>query len=110
PLLSELIGRTSSVTVGQNGVRIISPYWPELLHEKLHGIEKFQVRQDSNKNFKLLLQVDEKFNQNNINLITQNLQEKFGQLTKVSIKVMDKIPPSPGGKHQWIISEVSPYD
>ncbi len=48
--------------------------------------------------------------QKDIELISQNVQDKFGLLTEVSIQILDKIPPSPGGKHQWIISEVSPYD
>ncbi|MFC1550460.1 phenylacetate--CoA ligase family protein [Candidatus Neomarinimicrobiota bacterium] len=109
PLLKELIGKNSSVTIGQNGVRVVGGYWTDLLEYKFQGIEKFQVRQDSNKNFKLLLQVDEKFNQNKIELIMQNVQDNFGQLTKVSIQVMDKFPPAPGGKHQWIISDASPY-
>jgi phenylacetate-CoA ligase len=110
PLLKELIGKNMSVTIGQNGMRVTAGYWIDLLNDKFQGIEKFQVRQDLSKNFKLLLEVDEEFNRNNIELIKREVQDKFGRQTQISVQVLDSIPPSPGGKHHWVISEVSPYD
>jgi phenylacetate-CoA ligase len=91
-------------------MRVTAGYWIDLLNDKFQGIEKFQVRQDLSKNFKLLLEVDEEFNRNNIELIKREVQDKFGRQTQISVQVLDSIPPSPGGKHHWVISEVSPYD
>jgi phenylacetate-CoA ligase len=110
PLLKELFGRNTSVTVGRNGMRVTAVYWIDLLKDKFHGIEKFQVKQDSKKNFQILLQIDDDFNQDDIKHIKHNVRDKFGELTKVSIQIYDEIPQSPGGKHQWIISAVSPFE
>jgi phenylacetate-CoA ligase len=110
PLLKELIGRNISVIVGKNGMRVTSMFWIDLLKDKIPGIERFQVRQDSSKNIQLLFEVDEEFNAADTGQIKKIVKDKFGKLTEVSVQIMDRIPPTPGGKHQWIISEVSPYE
>jgi phenylacetate-CoA ligase len=107
PLLEKLEGRVANITIGPNGTKVVDSFWNELLHEKIVGIEKFQIRQDKINHIFIKLVTNSDFIDSSINKIDDLTKIQFSKLMNVDVVKVDDIPLPKNGKRQYVISDLS---
>jgi phenylacetate-CoA ligase len=109
PILENIYGRVTSITVGLNGVKTSGIFWIELLQGKIEGIKKFEIIQKSIDSIDIKIVPETIYKKSDNIKITNLVKDKFGQGTNVNIIFEKQLSLSVGGKHQFIYSNVSPY-
>lgn len=103
--LGSIIGRNNDFLYSKSG----NPVYPEgITHVFEHhiSIKRFTAHQAADGKVTVLLEVVE----GNEQIDVRSLEHKLSSLLEgqlVEIKVTDAIPPTVGGKHRWIVSELA---
>jgi len=102
PLLERIDGRLSDVIVLPNGRRITAHFFAII--GKSFAVAQYQVEQRTRDSF--LIRVRWKGNhpiEEEKNRIVECLRRAGGEAVRVSFEDVSRLPPSPGGKHRYII-------
>jgi phenylacetate-CoA ligase len=110
PLLSRIIGRRGEVLWGPNGNRIFSEFLSDNLIQQNwiehFGMSEFQVVQERLNFIRVRTIVSKKPVPRDEALFTRLVRNHLGDV-EVSYEYVDKIPLSPGGKRQHIVSKLA---
>lgn len=107
PLLESVEGRVTEIIVGPNGKYYACP-GPVLLASGIPGIVQMQVVQDRISAIEVRVAPGAEWTQSSRELLVARVRELLGDV-EVSITMVDRIPPAASGKHQFVISTVSPF-
>lgn len=103
--MSTTVGRTTDNFRFENGLVVHGEFFTHLFYN-VAGVKQFQIVQKSLS--KLLVRVVPMSTPENIVLegIEREIQEWIGLPVEIDIEFLDKIEPSPTGKHRFTISEI----
>ena len=116
----EIMGRAGKLLFNKQGVPISPTMLPIMLYPNLdyhsqqnqleyNKIDRFQIRQDSEGDIQILLKMKEGSDELTImDSIVENYQRHFVD-SKVSLTIVDDIPPLPSGKEDYCVSEYNKY-
>lgn len=107
PLLAAVEGRASELIVGKNG-KYYSCLGRRFFGADIAGIEQMQVIQETLEEIEIRIVPDRDWSEESREKLTSRVQDLLGDVD-VKISLVDKIPPSPSGKHPFAISKVSPF-
>ncbi|MCL5256615.1 MAG: hypothetical protein M1319_02325 [Chloroflexi bacterium] len=105
PVLSELVGRKCDFFSMPSGMVISGHYFVHLL-KGWPGVRKYQVRQPSTDQVDILYEADGSPDQAWIEGRRREIQAHLGPEVMLRFQQVDQIPPTPAGKHLFVISEV----
>ncbi|MFB6732276.1 phenylacetate--CoA ligase family protein [Bacillus mobilis] len=87
--------------------RWISPSIITHAFKPLNHLLKSQIIQHDFDDYEILLVPEEKFHQEEIDILLIGLRERFGSDSNINIKIVEDIPRTKNGKYRWVISNVS---
>lgn len=105
PLMKELEGRTVDIIVTPDGRYIPGQLFQYML-DIVKGIEQFQVLQKEKHNIILKIVVNEDFQKNYLDILSDTLIQIIGKQIDLNIQIVDQIVPAKSGKYRYIMSEV----
>jgi len=74
--------------------------------DALKNIKKYQFYQTKVGYCELLLEVDDKFNANDLQVVSNVFQSKVGNELLIKCRIVEKVSLTKRGKHQFIVSEL----
>jgi len=107
PCLKEVVGRTNEFLVSADGKFVHSLFFAHLFRVKPE-VEHYQVHQLDREHLDIRLVCNQPVDSAWLDNIRAETQSRFGQVTQVSIQLVDRIELTPAGKYRQIISEVRP--
>lgn len=107
PLLKNIDGRLTDITVGTNGKRMTGAFWGNLFGTRIPGVIKWQVQQHALDNIKIKLQPSKSFDRSTIDYIITYVKSALGDDIEVQVSLVDLMPLTKMGKHRWVISSIN---
>ena len=74
----------------------------------IKGVKQYQVIQEKIDAFRINIVRTEGFKEENLELMTTTIREKFGEDAHVQVDYLDHIPFTSGGKYKLVVSQVKP--
>lgn len=109
PLLKKVTGRVSDILVGINGCLVHGEFISHLFYG-LNRVRQFKLVQRSKEEIDLFVHADTGSDCiEEIKGVCEKIKNKMGKSTKISIEFVDSFERASSGKHQFIISKVSPF-
>jgi phenylacetate-CoA ligase len=107
PLLREVVGRDCDLLVHPDGHVV---HWASVktVMDYMKEVVQFQILQPDRKNLDVCLVCNETVDSQYLEGVRQKIQPLFGDSMRISVKLMNHIPLTAGGKYRHIISEVKP--
>lgn len=105
PILTEIVGRSNDVLTTPNGQYVHGAFFNHLFFG-VSGVERFQVHQTSLDFVKILVQSESDLSQDIQQTLHDKIIKHLGPGIEVRLETVDAIPPTPTGKHRYIISEI----
>jgi phenylacetate-CoA ligase len=107
PALSEVVGRNCDFLVHPDGY-VVHYFTFDLIIRKWREVRQFQIYQPDRENLEVRLVCKEKVDTTYLEKIRNEIQPFFGESMHISVKLLDHIELTPGGKYRYVISEVQP--
>lgn len=107
PLLASVHGRMSEIIVGPNGKYYACP-GPTWLGADIRGIGQLQLIQPVLSTVEVRIVPNAEWSQASEEMIASRMRHLLGDVS-VIVTLVDRIPPAASGKHQIVISSVSPF-
>ncbi len=107
PVLESVQGRTSEIIVGPNGKYYACP-GPTWLGADIRGIGQLQLIQHVLTAVEVRIVPNAEWNSVSEGLIASRMRHLLGEVS-ITITLVDRIPPAASGKHQIVVSNVSPF-
>lgn len=82
---------------------LISPHAVSMAMWKFNEIKQFQFIQKGRKEYKVLVNATESFNEE---LLINNMKRQMGEDAKISVEFIDEIPVLSSGKRRYIVNEM----
>jgi phenylacetate-CoA ligase len=107
PLLREIVGRNSDLLLKPDGSIV---HWSSFFTVMRYRPEvtQYQMYQPDREHLEVRLVCKGGIDKDVLDDIRKELQLCFGDSMQISIELVDRIEPTPAGKHRFIISEVKP--
>jgi len=107
PVLREIVGRNSDLLVNPDGKVV---HWSSIFTIMRYKPEvyQYQLYQSDREHLEVRLVCKQRVDSTLLENIRNELQPCFGESMHLSVKLVDRIEPTPAGKHRFIISEVKP--
>lgn len=107
PVLREVVGRNCDLLVHIDGHVV---HWSPVTAIMMpwNKVRQYQIYQPDRENLEVRLLCKEKVDTAYLENIRKELLPCFGDSMKISVKLVDHIDLTPGGKHRYVISEVKP--
>ena len=103
PLLQEIQGRTTDFVISQDGNVMHGLALIYVLRE-IESIKEFKIIQESREATRLLLIVDENFQDTEQQNIIAGFKARLGQGVSITIDLVDNIPAEKSGKFRYVVS------
>lgn len=107
PVLASVHGRTSEIIVGPNGKYYACP-GPTWLGVDIPGIGQLQLIQPELHEVEVRIVPGPGWTDASRRRIEERMRLLLGDV-RVTVNLVERIPPAPSGKHQIVISRVSPF-
>lgn len=102
-VVDKVVGRLDDTIITKDGKTHIMP---DFIFGGVAHLVEAQIVQDRLDAIRLRVVPGEKFGQTQINQLTHNAQERFGQTVKISVELVDSIPRTSSGKFRCTISNL----
>ncbi len=104
-LLSRVHGRTAHAIKRPSGALITTPFVTSLFgrahaHEWVRG---FQVREEPGRRLRFLIDLRRTPSESQRTALTVSVESAVGQDFQIAFEVVDRIPPAPSGKQQFVV-------
>ena len=107
PLLTEVVGRSNDLLVTPQGQYVHSAFFSHILFG--YGkVQQYQVYQKSLQEVDMFIQGKSRLSDEALKEIQHKVTDHLGPEVEVTVKQVEKIPPTRTGKHRYLISEVRP--
>ena len=100
--IEKIEGRDSDILVTPDG-RFVIVHIFTIFFEWISSVDQFQAIQEDEYRFRILLVVNDKFNNQKKKEIEKYWSDYFGEAARVTVEVVQEIPASPSGKRQFLI-------
>ena len=100
-------GRAVDFIVTSKGMWLSGYTFAPYLPKHMPGIVKLQAQQDRIGQFRLLLVTDANFGSDGVEKVRRILRKRIQCDDEIDIRLVDRIPPCPSGKHRIVISRVA---
>jgi phenylacetate-CoA ligase len=103
-VLRNVAGRDNDLVLSRLGVPLHSNLFDGVF-EKMDAVRRWHIRQDATGAVTVL--VEPTGNEGRLNC--QELEQRIGDIVDgypVAVRVVSEMPPNPGGKHRWIVSDL----
>lgn len=107
PLLASVQGRMSEIIVGTNGKYYACP-GPTWLGADIRGIGQLQLIQPELAMIEVRIVANADWNSESETRIVSRMRHLLGEV-QVTVTLVDRIAPAASGKHQIVVSSVSPF-
>ena len=110
-ILTDFLGRTGEVFITKDG-RMISPnFWCRFffLNQYSNAVRRFQVIYKKDRNLKIKIEKDVKFNPEIENFIKEGVKKNFSEETRLELEYLPKIEPQISGKYQMVVNEADTH-
>ena len=107
PVLREVVGRIQDFLLTADGHFVHGGYFPHTFRE-WPEIKEYQVYQPNSASLEVRIVCRRPVDSVWLERLGAEIQRRFGQGTKISIRIVDHIPLTKAGKHRFIISDVKP--
>lgn len=107
PVLKEIVGRTHDYLVTANGQFVHGEFFAYTFRVKPE-VARYQVYQPDKRHLEVRIVCNQQVSDAWLDSVRAEIQDRFGELTQLSLHVVDRIELTPAGKHRYIISEVRP--
>jgi phenylacetate-CoA ligase len=105
-LLQEIVGRSADIFTTPSGKLISGLYFVHRMRGA-PGVRRFQVHQSSKDTIRIFVEPsDQGVNETWLEHRRQEFDAHVGKDTRVHLKIVDRIPATPAGKHLFTLSEV----
>lgn len=104
PLLGHIEGRLEDLVATPDGRKVAGGMFYYTLTRE--GIRRFKAYQRAINHVDVLIEKDAGFEKINMASIRQQWQEYLGEGMNVDFRVVDEIPPDPGGKFRFFVSQL----
>jgi phenylacetate-CoA ligase len=105
-LLQEIVGRSADIFTTPSGKLISGLYFVHRMRGA-PGVRRFQVHQSSKDTIRIFVESsDQGVNETWLEQRRQEFAAHVGKDTRVHLKIVDRIPATPAGKHLFTLSEV----
>jgi phenylacetate-CoA ligase len=107
PVLREVVGRNCDWLVHSDGSVV---HWALVTAamKPWTKVRQYQVYQPDRKNLELRLELKEKIDDTYLERIRNEFIPLFGESIKITVRLLERIELTSGGKHRYVISEVTP--
>ncbi|MBN1420389.1 MAG: phenylacetate--CoA ligase family protein [Planctomycetes bacterium] len=105
PVLSKVVGRVSDFIVSPDGRYVHGEYFTHLFYGA-EAVESFQVYQRSDRSIEIRIVKRSGAAEIPTAAMIGKVREKMGSALPIDIRFVDRIEPTPSGKHRFTISEV----
>ncbi|ARU56175.1 capsular polysaccharide biosynthesis protein [Oleiphilus messinensis] len=105
PILKDIQGRSTDFVKASDGTIMHGLALIYFVREHA-GIQNYKIVQESLDKTRLLLEIDETFEEQSKQDITQNFQRRLGKNVQIEIEIVDSIPAEKSGKYRYVISHV----
>lgn len=103
-VVDEVLGRSFEIIQFPNGNRVGGTFWTFVM-KSVKGIKDFQVVHRDEKSF-LINYIPENQDINiDFNKLTSNIKDYGGDHIDIEFKKVELIPPTKGGKHQFVVKQ-----
>lgn len=106
PLLKEIQGRSTDFLVAKNGTVMHGLSLVYIVRD-LRGVQQFKIIQESLDLTRILLMVNDSFDQANLVAIEQGAKARLGLDVQISVELVSAIEPERSGKYRYVVSHVS---
>lgn len=102
PLLKRVVGRQLDMLETLDGRHIPGEFFPHLIKD-FPSIRRFQVRQENRSSIRLLLVVNDEWNDAVRNLLEEQVRDVIGYAVDLDIAIVDDIPLTAAGKRKVVV-------
>ncbi len=107
PILKEIVGRTHDYLVTTDGQFVHGEFFAYTFRVKSEVV-RYQVYQPDRSHLDIRIVCNQLVNDDWLNRVRAEIQARFGESTRISLRVVDRIELTPAGKHRYIVSDVTP--
>ena len=103
--IKSIEGRDTDIVVTPDG-RFLVVHFFTILFEYIEGVDQFQVIQDTVNKLKIKIVRNNKFRDNDLAYIKNEIEKHTGEDMSIKIKFVESIPQTRSGKRRFVISKV----
>ncbi len=106
PLMDEIKGRATDFIVAQDGT-VMHGLALIYIVRGITGVKEFKVIQESLDQTRILLVIDNTFDQSQLENIRTAVMQRLGASVNVTTELVDEILPEASGKYRYVVSHVA---
>ncbi len=104
-VLAEVVGRSTDFLVREDGT-IMHALAGIYVLRATEGLAEFKLIQHSTQDVEVLAVPNARWSEAAVASISTGLRQRLGDTVRVTVRVVDSIPPEASGKHRYVISHV----
>jgi phenylacetate-CoA ligase len=104
-VIEEVVGRTTDFVVRADGA-IMHALSVIYVLRAVPGVGEFKIVQHSVRDLEVLVVPNARWEESGLATIDSGLQQRLGKDVRITIRLVEAIPPEASGKHRYVISHV----